>query len=747
MQPIIRHQQRITDMPLSLLMLGILLLYTYGIFVKAPYIGFYFNPTNGQVLEIYAGNDPILQVGDVLVKVGDVFVEEYQQDLRLLLFPPGIKKGDILSIEIERDNAPATIEWKVPGFTTSEFFGRFFNIWWLAYFFWFFGSIIELFIRPRDVRWRLLVAANHLTALWLLLGSFSAWHIWNSSILFHAVTWLILPVYLHLHWIFPKPLVNLPRSLGVLLYSFAGLIFLGELLQLAPGYLYAIALILALMGSFTLQVIHFIWRREQRRQVGLLAISTLLAILPSIALVAVSVFGEIPRAAPVALLALPFIPLAYIFLIFRNRLGGLEIRSHRIFSIYAYLIVIGTILLILLMSIIALQPPVETIMALVVIIPLVASAVSLSAYPAFQTSLDRYLLGIKLPYQNLQEAYSNRITTSTSIAGLLKLLDDEVFPSLLVRQFAFVQVSNETIKPLLTRNVTMAQLPAENGINDLVSRMGIFISDSSNDAWMRLILPLKVGDTFVGFWLLGSRDPDDFYSQTEIPTLQALANQTAIALSNLIHAEQLRKMYRVDIERNEQERTHLALELHDSILNQLAFLRNNLDENSISPKFQAAYEDLTRRLREIVSSLHPPMLLYGLKPALIELADNLMERNNDRLKIQVDLQAGEERLPEQMEQHLFRIAQEACENAFRHAGAGTITIQGILKSQEVDLVIADDGKGFDVNNHLEPDTLVKRRHFGIVGMIERAHLIGAGINIHSMPEMGTRIRLTWHPDP
>lgn len=740
-------RQRIPDMPVSLLMLGVLAFFTYGIFVQAPYIGFYFNPTDGEVLEVYAAGSPILQVGDVLVKVGDVFVEEYQQDLRVVLFPPGIQEGDILPIEIKRDNRQSTIDWEIPGFTTPEFFGRFFNIWWLAYFFWLFGSIIELFIRPRDARWGLLVAANHLTALWLLLGSFSAWHIWNSSLFFHAITWLILPVYLHLHWIFPKPLVNLPRSLGVLLYALAGLIFLGELLLIVPRYLYAIALILALAGSFILQVIHFIWRREQRRQVGLLAFSTLLAILPSIALVVASVFEGISRAAPVALLALPFLPLAYIYLIFRNRLGGLEIRSHRIFSIYAYLIVTGTLLLILLLSIIALQPSVETIMALVVIIPLAASAASLSAYPAFQTALDQYLLGIKLPYQNLPEAYSNRITTSTSIAGLLKLLDDEVFPSLFVRQFAFMQISNETIKPLLTRNVTMSQLPNENGADDLVARMGVYISDTAKDDWIRLILPLKVGDTFVGFWLLGSRDPDDFYSQAEIPILQALANQTAIALSNLIHAEQLRNMYRVDIERNEQERTHLARELHDSILNQLAFLRNNLDENNISPKFQAAYEDLTRRLREIVSNLRPPMLLYGLKPALTELADNLMERSGDRLKIQVDLQTDEERLPEQMEQHLFRIAQESCENALRHAGARTIAIQGVLKSQEVDLIIADDGKGFDVNIQLEPDALIKRRHFGIVGMIERARLIGAGINIHSAPETGTRIRLTWRSNP
>ncbi|MBE0670788.1 MAG: hypothetical protein IH588_09385, partial [Anaerolineales bacterium] len=267
--------------------------------------------------------------------------------------------------------------------------------------------------------------------------------------------------------------------------------------------------------------------------------------------------------------------------------------------------------------------------------------------------------------------------------------------------------------------------------------------DLPHGDWVRLILPLKAGDSFIGFWLLGRRDPDDLYPQAEIPILQSIANQTAIALSNILHAEQVRKLFQLDVERYEQDRLSLALDLHDSILNQLAAFRNNLGEITLSPKLQSSYEEITHRLREIVSELRPPMLMYGLKPAIIELADNLMQRSGDKVKIAVDLEAGEERVPAHIEQHLFRIAQEACENSLRHAEAKSISIYGSLTPAKVDLNIQDDGKGFDADSKLELDNLLANHHFGLSGMIERAFLIGAAINIHSNPSAGTRIHLTW----
>jgi signal transduction histidine kinase len=384
---------------------------------------------------------------------------------------------------------------------------------------------------------------------------------------------------------------------------------------------------------------------------------------------------------------------------------------------------------------------------LTVVVASITAFISILIFPGFQSLLEQRLMGIKLPYQNLQEAYSSRITTSASLSDLLRLLDDELFPSLLIRQFAFIHLSNGSSKALLIKGITDDQLPGANNIDKLIDSAGrvrtpISPNDDPTLSWIRLILPLKIGEDLIGLWLLGRRDPDDLYPQAEIPILQALANQTAIALSNILQTERLRSLYQENINRYEQERLRLALDLHDSVLNQMAVLSMNLDPSSISPKFKEAYDELTQRLREIVSDLRPPMLQYGLKPALEGLSDNLMERSNDKVNVILDIQATEDRYPQNIELHLFRIAQEACENALHHGHAGKITISGQLDPQRIQLIIEDDGIGFEAGEILDLNSLLANKHFGLAGIVERANLIGAKLDIDSAPKAGTRISLS-----
>jgi signal transduction histidine kinase len=175
----------------------------------------------------------------------------------------------------------------------------------------------------------------------------------------------------------------------------------------------------------------------------------------------------------------------------------------------------------------------------------------------------------------------------------------------------------------------------------------------------------------------------------------------------------------------------------------LAVLRTNLDEASLSPKFHGAYDELTRRLREIVSDLRPPMLMYGLKPAIQELADNLMQRSGDSIQIVVEVQVERERYPQTIEQHLFRIVQEACENAMRHARAEEVRVSGCLNPHGLDLTIEDDGRGFDAQAQLDPEALLANGHYGMAGIVERASLIGAQLTIRSSAGAGTGIRVSW----
>lgn len=218
-----------------------------------------------------------------------------------------------------------------------------------------------------------------------------------------------------------------------------------------------------------------------------------------------------------------------------------------------------------------------------------------------------------------------------------------------------------------------------------------------------------------------------------------------LEINNIQQAERLSKLYEGDIERTEKRRLQLALDLHDVVLNQLAILRLNTDESHVTQNFQDAYDEVTSRLREIITDLRPPMLSYGLKPAIEGLSDNIMDQSKDTVDVVTDLQLdGEARYPEDIERHLFRIVQEASENALHHSHATQINILANLTPEHIRLLVKDNGIGFPISGRIGMDDLLVNKHFGLVGMMERAMLIGASVEITSLPNQGTQIQIEWN---
>ena len=451
----------------------------------------------------------------------------------------------------------------------------------------------------------------------------------------------------------------------------------------------------------------------------------------------------------VGILSLSLLPLAYLYTAFRRRLGNLELRVNRFFTMYLFLILLGMIAL-----------PLMAVAEYTVQLPnkgmmlgsgaaIATALVCLFGYPAFENVMDRRVFGVLLTSKRLLEDFSTQITTSVSLSDLIRVLQVTVFPSLLIRHFAFLQYDAGSLHVLSTMGLDAELIPKEQDIPDLNARSGLYRFPDSREAdpfysWIRLILPLKLGDRLIGFWLLGRRDPDDLYSQQEIPILSSLANLTAIALSNILQTERLKSMFESNISRYEEERLRLAHDLHDSILNEMAALLSGGEAPQLSPKFQQAYDALTQRLRDIVDGLRPPMLVFGLKLALEDFAEKLRERNQMDVEILTDIEAdGEWRYPEMVENNVYRIVQQACENSLRHARAKKLHIFVRLQEGEMEIRVEDDGLGLDPEIRLKLNDLVAARHFGLVGMLERANFIGAEMNIHSKPGEGTQIQMTW----
>ena len=403
------------------------------------------------------------------------------------------------------------------------------------------------------------------------------------------------------------------------------------------------------------------------------------------------------------------------------------------------------ILLVLILQQWLVFPGAEVGMALLA--ALSAAVITLAGYQRFRRFFDRTVLGMALIPETIVASYAERITTSLERSALRSLLLEEIMPSLLVRQFALIQAAGDSLRALFSLRVTPEMLPAEMSAKVLEAAAGRRLPgmDGGQDplmpAWVRLVLPAQIANGEAVYWLLGQRDPDNAYPDEDIEQLKTLAQQTALALVNIEQAENLRALYFDDIDRREAERVHLAAELHDNVLNELAVLSSSLDESAAGAA--ESYRNVTQRIREVINDLRPSNLQYGLAIGLETLVDALNSRSTEGPAVELQVPESTQRYDEKVELYLYRIVQQACENAIQHAACRTIQVSGALGDKVIELQVSDDGKGFPAEDAGHLSDLLAAKHFGLAGMYERAALIKAVLQIDSQPGAGCQIRIDW----
>ena len=210
------------------------------------------------------------------------------------------------------------------------------------------------------------------------------------------------------------------------------------------------------------------------------------------------------------------------------------------------------------------------------------------------------------------------------------------------------------------------------------------------------------------------------------PVSPGLAHHTAIVLANIGYAERLRALYQTSIDQREGERASLGRDLHDHILQQMFVLRGSAAGSEDESAFVRAYEFVVQSLYQTIRGLRPPMLEYGLYRALAALVDDWEHRPEAQRGPTVSLAVPESdvRYAPHLELHLYRIVQQAGENALRHARARTLKIGGQLEVDRVELTVEDDGLGFEAQKLLDLARPEALSHFGLMGMQERAAPLG-----------------------
>jgi len=196
-----------------------------------------------------------------------------------------------------------------------------------------------------------------------------------------------------------------------------------------------------------------------------------------------------------------------------------------------------------------------------------------------------------------------------------------------------------------------------------------------------------------------------------------------------------------------RERNRLARELHDTLAHTLSGLSVQLEtlkaywdvdqqtaRSILKESFVSAHSGLEETRRALKALRASPLDDLGLVLAITTMAENAVERAN--LTLDLSMMDKMPALSPDVEQCVYRVAQETVTNVVKHAKAKTLAVKLEFIEGKVTLIVHDDGVGFDIEKSN------KTSHFGLAGMRERAQLIVGELNIISKPGFGTTIQLT-----
>ena len=234
------------------------------------------------------------------------------------------------------------------------------------------------------------------------------------------------------------------------------------------------------------------------------------------------------------------------------------------------------------------------------------------------------------------------------------------------------------------------------------------------------------------------------FSERELRTVLAMAlykHQAETRLQNT--TRQLKALSRRVLQAQEQERRRIAIELHDELGQSLTAIKINLQlgerfkgqvPTDLNLESIRIVEDALQQVRSLATALRPSMLDdLGLVPALQWLSDQAAQRGGFSASFLYDKADG--RVASDIETVCFRIVQEALTNITRHARASQVTIRLSREGGELLLSVRDDGQGFDLAAMRE--RAIAGGSLGVLGMQERATLVGGQLDIDSAPGRGS----------
>jgi signal transduction histidine kinase len=246
--------------------------------------------------------------------------------------------------------------------------------------------------------------------------------------------------------------------------------------------------------------------------------------------------------------------------------------------------------------------------------------------------------------------------------------------------------------------------------------------------------------------------PGETISDEQIDLLTTIAHEIRVAVESARlyreHQDSLQSYVRQVTQAQEEERLRIARELHDETAQELVHLVRKLEQlgesagQTLATPIQellAMTRDTLRSVRRFSHDLRPPVLDdLGLVAAIEMVVEDATSRLSDGAQLET---IGEpHRVDRAVELALFRIAQEALRNVEKHAHATSATVELQFEDHQIRLSVSDNGRGFSPPRNLSQ--LARLGSLGLLGMKERADLVGGSFEVRSSPGHGSKVAVS-----
>ncbi|NNV07439.1 ATP-binding protein [Geobacillus sp. C56-T2] len=617
-------------------------------------------------------------------------------------------------------------------------------------------SMFLLRLRLNDQSATVLIYFLLLAGLCYISASLSAKYVPFGRYMFNAIFLQLPAVFLHFvyHYFEREKKGWFTKKIVLSLYSFnfvAFVISLSHLLSeaevLLATFLINIGTILALLGKGWV----YLKKDEQQHTVKGLLLSIGLSAAPFVLFYSlpVLIIGKWVLPAELTVISLFVLPSVFLYLICTDRLFRLPFSINR-FVYHAFLSLLPAFFVTLLYAKFVNEARRFAELALLFLLIYGINILALYSKGYFDRTLRAKLYVQKDCYQESIYRIGETLKKQKNMREVIQCLEKEVREVLDIENLAFVQAIRSMQAPFHCDEKEWTKLTKK------MDRQPLSIG--------KLIENKRLFAVFVGSFrqspllLIGKKKHPIPFRSEQKDWLSTIVYYGSVTMENMVKVEDLIKelnhvkqrrnsvwLTRLIFQWSEKERRKLAIDLHDTILQDLIVLKRKVE----SLRFQnMRMEEMKKQLnyieeeivdmidvtREICYELRPPFLSQiGLEEAIVQLIQRFQLRANIKIEWNVHLSA---KLEEERELAIYRMIQELLNNAMKHSQASYIQLTLEVQNEEVQLHYVDNGIGIDMEklNHCDGK-------LGLFGIKERVQGLGGTFKMTSQLGKGLDIRI------